>query len=247
MSILKVDNLCKNFGGVQAVNGLNFEINEGEIFGLIGPNGSGKSTTINVICGLYQPSEGSIFLNGKKINGFKPNQCVDMGISRTFQNIRLFGDLTVWQNLWVAWKDDRKNQGSWFSNWFCKSESREKLISELLSFSGLETRANDLASNLSFGEQRRLELARAVASKPKLIFLDEPAAGMNKEEVKELRDRIFRLRDLGITIFLVEHVMDLVMNVSNRITVLNFGKAISEGDPESVQNDKAVQEAYFGQ
>ncbi len=247
MSILKVDNLCKNFGGVQAVNGLNFEINEGEIFGLIGPNGSGKSTTINVICGLYQPSEGSIFLNGKKINGFKPNQCVDMGISRTFQNIRLFGDLTVWQNLWVAWKDDRKNQGSWFSNWFGKSESREKLISELLSFSGLETRANDLASNLSFGEQRRLELARAVASKPKLIFLDEPAAGMNKEEVKELRDRIFRLRDLGITIFLVEHVMDLVMNVSNRITVLNFGKAISEGDPESVQNDKAVQEAYFGQ
>jgi len=247
MSILKVDNLCKNFGGVQAVNGLNFEINEGEIFGLIGPNGSGKSTTINVICGLYQPSEGSIFLNGKKINGFKPNQCVDMGISRTFQNIRLFGDLTVWQNLWVAWKDDRKNQGSWFSNWFGKSESREKLISELLSFSGLETRANDLASNLSFGEQRRLELARAVASKPKLIFLDEPAAGMNKEEVKELRDRIFRLRDLGITIFLVEHVMDLVMNVSNRITVLNFGKVISEGNPESVQNDKAVQEAYFGQ
>ena len=247
MSILKVDNLCKNFGGVQAVNGLNFEIDEGEIFGLIGPNGSGKSTTINVICGLYQPSEGSIFLNGKKINGFKPNQCVDMGISRTFQNIRLFGDLTVWQNLWVAWKDDRKNQGSWFSNWFGKSGSREKLISELLSFSGLETRANDLASNLSFGEQRRLELARAVASKPKLIFLDEPAAGMNKEEVKELRDRIFRLRDLGITIFLVEHVMDLVMNVSNRITVLNFGKAISEGDPESVQNDKAVQEAYFGQ
>ena len=247
MSILKVDNLCKNFGGVQAVNGLNFEINEGEIFGLIGPNGSGKSTTINVICGLYQPSEGSIFLNGQKINGFKPNQCVDMGISRTFQNIRLFGDLTVWQNLWVAWKDDRNNQGSWFNNWFGKSEAREKLISELLSFSGLETRANDLASNLSFGEQRRLELARAVASKPKLIFLDEPAAGMNKEEVKELRDRIFRLRDLGITIFLVEHVMDLVMNVSNRITVLNFGKAISEGDPESVQNDKAVQEAYFGQ
>jgi len=247
MSILKVDNLCKNFGGVQAVNGLNFEINEGEIFGLIGPNGSGKSTTINVICGLYQPSEGSVFLNGKKINGLKPNQCVDMGISRTFQNIRLFGDLTVWQNLWVAWKDDKNNQSSWFSNWFGKSETREKLISGLLKFSGLETRANDLASNLSFGEQRRLELARAVASKPKLIFLDEPAAGMNKEEVKELRDRIFRLRDLGITIFLVEHVMDLVMNVSNRITVLNFGKVISEGDPESVQNDKSVQEAYFGQ
>ena len=247
MSILKVDNLCKNFGGVQAVNGLNFEINEGEIFGLIGPNGSGKSTTINVICGLYQPSEGSIFLNGKKINGLKPNQCVDMGISRTFQNIRLFGALTVWQNLWVAWKDERKNQSSWFSNWFGKSETREKLIAELLSFSGLETRANDLASNLSFGEQRRLELARAVASKPKLIFLDEPAAGMNKEEVKELRDRIFRLRDLGVTIFLVEHVMDLVMNVSNRITVLNFGKAIAEGDPNSVQNDKSVQEAYFGQ
>ena len=123
MSVLKVDNLCKNFGGVQAVNGLNFEINEGEIFGLIGPNGSGKSTTINVICGLYQPSEGSIFLDGKKINGFKPNQCVDMGISRTFQNIRLFGDLTVWQNLWVAWKDDRHNQGSWCNNWFGKSEN----------------------------------------------------------------------------------------------------------------------------
>jgi ABC-type branched-subunit amino acid transport system ATPase component len=247
MSILKVDNLCKNFGGVQAVNGLNFEINEGEIFGLIGPNGSGKSTTINVICGLYRPSEGSIFLDGKKINGLKPNQCVDMGISRTFQNIRLFGDLTVWQNIWVAWKDDRNSQPSWFNNWFGKSTTRDELISELLSFSGLETRANDLANNLSFGEQRRLELARAVASKPKLIFLDEPAAGMNKEEVKELRDRIFRLRDLGITIFLVEHVMDLVMNVSNRITVLNFGKVIAEGDPESVQNDKSVQEAYFGQ
>ena len=246
-TLVKLNNAGFKQNDKWLVEGVSLTVEKGKIVTLIGPNGSGKSTTINVICGLYQPSEGSIFLNGKRINGLKPNQCVDLGLSRTFQNIRLFGDLTVWQNLWVAWKDDRNNQGSWFSNWFGKSESREKLISELLNFSGLETRANDLASNLSFGEQRRLELARAVASKPKLIFLDEPAAGMNKEEVKELRDRIFRLRDLGITIFLVEHVMDLVMNVSNRITVLNFGKAIAEGDPETVQNNKSVQEAYFGQ
>lgn len=244
--MLEVSNLAKHFGGVKAVDGLNFDVRQGEVFGLIGPNGSGKSTTINLICGVFPKTQGTISLDGVDLGKLRPDQRVGAGVARTFQNIRLFGDLTVWQNLWVAWRDGESISGGVFSNWFGASGKRRKKIQEVLEFSNLGARADDLARNLSFGEQRRLELARAYAAKPKLILLDEPAAGMNAEEVKDLRNRIHTLKDAGTTILLVEHVMELVMTVTDRITVLNFGREIAHGTPEEIQKNKAVQEAYFG-
>ena len=244
--MLKVTNLAKHFGGVKAVDGINFEVQKGEVFGLIGPNGSGKSTTVNLVCGVFGPTHGSIELDGVNFSGMRPDQRVSAGVARTFQNIRLFGDLTVWQNLWVSWRDAEGEPSGSFSNWFGTSGDRRQKIQEILEFSNLGHRASDLASNLSFGEQRRLELARAYAAKPKLILLDEPAAGMNSEEVQDLRHRIQFLKESGVTVLLVEHVMELVMSVTDRIMVLNFGKEIAFGLPEEIQNNKAVQEAYFG-
>ena len=244
--MLKVSNLAKHFGGVKAVDGINFEIQKGEVFGLIGPNGSGKSTTVNLICGVFGPTKGSIQLDNVDFAGMRTDQRVSAGVARTFQNIRLFGDLTVWQNLWVSWRDDENESSKGFSNWFGTSGTRRQKIQEILEFSNLGHRASDLAANLSFGEKRRLELARAYAAKPKLILLDEPAAGMNSEEVQDLKNRIQFLKDNGVTVLLVEHVMELVMSVTDRIMVLNFGKEIAFGLPEEIQNNKAVQEAYFG-
>lgn len=244
--MLKVTDLAKHFGGVRAVDGLDFDVKQGEVFGLIGPNGSGKSTTVNLICGIYPQTHGTIELDGSDLRRMRAHQRIDAGIARTFQNIRLFGDLTVWQNLWVAWRDGDDEGGSWFMNWFGTSRERRKQIQGLLEFSDLGERSNDLARNLSFGEQRRLEFARAVAAKPKMILLDEPAAGMNSEEVHDLRKRILTLKEAGTTVLLVEHVMELVMNVTDRITVLNFGKPIAHGTPSEIQNNPVVQEAYFG-
>jgi branched-chain amino acid transport system ATP-binding protein len=244
--MLKINNLAKHFGGVRAVDGLDFEVQQGEIFGLIGPNGSGKSTTVNLICGVFPPTMGSINLGGVDLENMAPHQRVGSGVSRTFQNIRLFGDMTVWQNLWVAWRDAPGHEVSWLTNWFGTSTDRRHDIQKLLEFSGLGDKANDLADSLAFGEQRRLELARAMASKPKLILLDEPAAGMNSKEVADLRQRILTMKEIGMTVLLVEHVMELVMNVTDRIMVLNFGKTIAEGSPSDIQNNALVQEAYFG-
>jgi len=244
--MLRVENLAKYFGGVKAVDGLEFEVKKGEVFGLIGPNGSGKSTTVNLICGVFPQTKGSITLDGVNLTKLRPDQRVSAGVARTFQNIRLFGDLTVWQNLWVSWRDDEDTKGSVFSNWFSLSGNRRQKIQEVLDFSSLGHRADDLARNLSFGEQRRLELARAYATKPKMILLDEPAAGMNSEEVQDLRKRILTLKEMGTTVLLVEHVMELVMNVTDRITVLNFGKEIAHGTPTEIQQNQKVQEAYFG-
>lgn len=244
--MLKLTNLAKYFGGVRAVDGLDMQINKGEIFGLIGPNGSGKSTTVNLICGVFPQTAGTIELDNVDLGRLAPHQRIEFGVSRTFQNIRLFGDLTVWQNLWVAWRDASGHETSWLVNWFGSPADRRHEIQKLLEFSGLGDRADRPASSLSFGEQRRLELARAMASKPKLILLDEPAAGMNSEEVADLRNRILTMKNLGMTVLLVEHVMDLVMSVTDRITVLNFGKPIAEGTPLEIQNNEMVQEAYFG-
>ena len=168
--MLKVSSLAKHFGGVKAVDGINFEIQKGEVFGLIGPNGSGKSTTVNLICGVFGPTQGSITLDGTDFVGMRPDQRVSAGVARTFQNIRLFGDLTVWQNLWVSWRDDDNGGSNRFSNWFGASGARREKIQEILEFSNLGHRASDLASNLSFGEQRRLELARAYAAKTQIDF-----------------------------------------------------------------------------
>ncbi len=245
--MLELRDLSKNFGGVRAVDKLTVTIEKGEIFGLIGPNGSGKSTAVNLICGVFSVSEGAILLNGKDLGTMPPHRRLRAGIARTFQNIRLFGELTVWQNLSVARNsiEDVAGQG-FLSRWFGSTKRVREEIDEMLEFAGLADKGDELAANLAFGEQRRLELARALATKPKMLLLDEPAAGMNLEEVKELDERIRKLRDSGITVLLVEHVMELVMGVADRIAVLNFGQKIAEGSPIAIQNDSAVQEVYLG-
>ena len=244
--MLQINNIGKNFGGVKAVDDLSFNIEKGEIVGLIGPNGSGKSTTINLICGVFPVDLGNISVDNQNISRLPTHGRVASGISRTFQNIRLFKDLSVWQNVWVALQQESNQNAGWIKEWFGNSKIEKEKIKEILIFSGLGNRFNDLAGNLSFGEQRRLELARAIASKPKLILLDEPAAGMNTDEVADLRQRILDLKKLGLTVLLVEHVMELVMNVVDRIVVLNFGKKIAEGSPENIQNNEDVQKAYLG-
>lgn len=245
--MLELRDLSKNFGGVRAVDKLTVTIEKGEIFGLIGPNGSGKSTAVNLICGVFSVSEGAILLNGKDLGTMPPHRRLRAGIARTFQNIRLFGELTVWQNLSVARNsiEDVAGQG-FLSRWFGSTKRVREEIDEMLEFAGLADKGDELAANLAFGEQRRLELARALATKPKILLLDEPAAGMNLEEVKDLDERIRKLRDSGITVLLVEHVMELVMGVADRIAVLNFGQKIAEGSPIAIQNDPAVQEVYLG-
>ncbi len=244
--MLRLSRLAKHFGGVRAVDQLDLEVRQGEVFGLIGPNGSGKSTTVNLVCGIFAQTSGTIELGGVELGRLQPHQRIEAGISRTFQNIRLFGDLTVWQNIWVAWREGDQAHNHWLSNWFGSSTHRRQQIQDLLALSHLDHRSEALARNLSFGEQRRLELARAMAAKPKLILLDEPAAGMNSAEVKDLRKRILDLKQAGVTVLLVEHVMELVMNVTDRIAVLNFGKLIAHGTPQEIQQNKLVQQAYFG-
>jgi ABC-type branched-subunit amino acid transport system ATPase component len=245
--MLELRSLCRHFGGVRAVDGLDLTVQEGQIFGLIGPNGSGKSTTVNVITGLFPPTSGTILFRGEDIGALPTHRRLRVGIARTFQNIRLFGQLSVWQNLWVAQNsaEDLARRG-FFARWLGGQSGVRDEIHRLLEFSGLAHKQNELAANLAFGEQRRLELARALAARPKLLLLDEPAAGMNSEEIGQLRERILSLRGSGVTILLVEHVMELVMGVTDRIAVLNFGQKIAEGTPAEIQAHPAVRKAYLG-
>ncbi len=248
--VLEIKKISKNFGGIQALTDVSFSVEEGEILGLIGPNGAGKTTMFNMITAMYPPSSGDISFLGNPLSNLKPHQITEKGICRTFQNIRLFSDLTVRENVMVGNHCRLKTNvmQSVFRTKAQKAEEARVLATsdEILEVVGLADDKETIAKNLSYGAQRRLEIARALASRPKLILLDEPAAGMNEKETNDLFDLIKKIQTLGITILLIEHDMPLVMRVCSRIIVLNFGKKIAEGTPSSIQNNKEVIEAYLG-
>jgi branched-chain amino acid transport system ATP-binding protein len=244
--MLVLEGLSKYFGGVRAVDNIDLTVERGQIVSLIGPNGSGKSTTVNLICGVFPATSGRVLFEGVDITALPTHQRLTSGIARTFQNIRLFENLTVWQNLWVAQNGAEDVKRGFLQRWLSGARHGREEVEELLEFSRLNDKRNLLAGNLAFGEQRRLEMARALAAKPSLVLLDEPAAGMSAEEVSQLADRILALRERGMTILLVEHVMELVMGIADHIAVLNFGRKIAEGTPQEIQNDQLVRDAYLG-
>lgn len=248
--IMETKDLTVSFGGLKAVNHVNFALRKGEIHGLIGPNGAGKTTFFNILTGLYKPSEGEILFNGKVIAGKKPWDIARLGICRTFQNLQLFADMSVIDNLVAA--QNLRHRINVFDSllrtpYYKKTEEEmyEK-AEQLLEFIGLADQRNNLPKNLSYGHQRLLEIARAMATDPAVILLDEPAAGMNAGEIDELMEIILKVRNLGITIVLIEHNMKCAMTVCDIITVLDSGKKIAEGVPSEIQNNKAVIEAYLG-
>lgn len=271
--VLKVENATMQFGGVVAVDNMNIVVDKGEIVSLIGPNGAGKTTAFNVVTGVYAPTNGAVYFNGKKIienhpqgkmkklyqgqNAGKythvlaptPDKITQLGIARTFQNIRLFKSQTVFENILIA-KHLRRTSNLFTATFHLNGKEEQKMredATHLLEIVGLKDERNEMATSLPYGKQRRLEIARALATNPSLLLLDEPAAGMNPQETDELTAFIGEIRDnFGLTIFMIEHHMDLVMEISDRIYVLDFGKPIAEGVPEEIQNNQRVIDAYLG-
>lgn len=249
--ILSTENLGITFGGLKAVSEVNLNVYKNEIVGLIGPNGAGKTTVFNMLTGVYEPTEGKILLNGTVINGKKPHDIVSMGIARTFQNIRLFKALTVAENVAVAFNKDLKSSivSSIFrTGKFYKEEKKvyEKALNILKIFS-LEEYANEKADNLPYGKQRKLEIARAMATSPQLLLLDEPAAGMNDTETAELMQTIATIREkFKISILLIEHDMNLVLGICEKLNVLEYGRMLASGNPQDVIKDEKVIRAYLG-
>ncbi len=271
--VLKVENATMQFGGVVAVDNMNIVVDKGEIVSLIGPNGAGKTTAFNVITGVYAPTNGAVYFNGKKIienhpqgkmkklyqgqNAGKythvlaptPDKITQLGIARSFQNIRLFKSQTVFENILIA-KHLRRTSNLFTATFHLNGKEEQKMredATHLLEIVGLKDERNEMATSLPYGKQRRLEIARALATNPSLLLLDEPAAGMNPQETDELTAFIGEIRDnFGLTIFMIEHHMDLVMEISDRIYVLDFGKPIAEGVPEEIQNNQRVIDAYLG-
>jgi len=251
MALLQTTNVVKRFGGLTAVNKMNLTLEKGQIASIIGPNGAGKTTFFNTLTGIYTPEEGSIEFNDHNLIGLRPDQVAERGIARTFQNIRLFGSMTVIENILVGMHTQLKQSGvdalfrtKAFHN---EEEEAEQKAKELMDYVGLKNVGNELARNLAYGGQRRIEIARALAANPDLILLDEPTAGMNPNETEEAIKLFRRIRDdKGITVLLIEHDMRVIMNISEHISVMDYGEKIAEGTPAEIRSNQRVIEAYLG-